>query len=103
MMADALEFDKIGWAYDFLDGLDLEDQILQIKNLCENNGVWAIPEKDCRYSPVLYEISLFGVSAIADDVAHLPKNWLKAARNTLLGCPQIQDAIKCALIEHRPR
>lgn len=77
---------------DQLEGRSPEAQLSELKALCIAHGTWTIPEIGPegvkRYSPVLYEISLFGVSAISDDIEGLPRNWLRAARATLTGLPE---------------
>ena len=64
-----------------------EAQLTAFKNLCENNGVWMIPETPPtgtkEYRPVLFEASLFGIHATATEADDLPRNWMRAARNTL--------------------
>lgn len=77
---------------DLIEGITPDAQLLQLKTLCFNNGgIWGIPEKEPegtkRYVPVLYEISLFGVWAAAEDTAALPRNWIKAARAIITGAP----------------
>ncbi len=81
----ALDIHRIQGALDLLDDISIEGQLLQLKNLCENNGVWSIPENPNDYNPVLFEISLFGVSASAADIEELPTNWKRAANNILSG------------------
>ena len=45
-----------------LTGIEPDKQLLQLKNLCQNNnGTWAVPERPEDYKPALYEVSLLGV------------------------------------------
>ena len=80
-----LDIPRIEAALDALTRCTPDARLLALKNLCENNGTWTVPERPGTYSPVLYEISLFGVTAIADDIERLPHNWRLAARNILNG------------------
>ena len=86
-MAQHLDFRRIAEVLALLEGCSPDAQLLHLKNLCENNGVWTVPEDQSRYSPVLYEVSLFGVPAISNDIERLPDNWQRAARNILRGLP----------------
>ncbi|WP_299686726.1 hypothetical protein [uncultured Tateyamaria sp.] len=74
---------RIRATVDLVESIAPEDRLLHMKNLCVNNGIWTVPEDPKKYAPVLFEIGLFGVSAISGDVAQLPRNWLFAARNVL--------------------
>lgn len=72
-------------ALDLLAQVAHDARFLQLKNLTLNNGgVWGVPERPADFSPALFEVQLFGVSAFADDPALLPDNWMRAARNTLV-------------------
>jgi hypothetical protein len=86
-MTPHLDFPRIAEALALLESCSADAQLLHLKNLCENNGVWTVPQDHNRYSPVLYEVSLFGVPAISDDIERLPDNWMRAARNILRGLP----------------
>ena len=86
-MMPYLDIDRIAATRDALLSCSPQNRLLALQNLCENNGVWTIPQDSSRYSPVLYEISLFGVAAIADDVQRLPDNWLRACANILQEFP----------------
>lgn len=66
-------------------------RLVQLKNLCVNNGTWAIPEQPGEYHPVLYEIQLFGVSASVMDPADLPRVWMKAATNLISALERAGD------------
>lgn len=90
-MQTNLDFDRIQAALDCLTNCSSDAQLLALKNLCENNGIWTIPQDHSHYSPVLYEVSLFGIPAMSDDVERLPDNWMRAARNILRGPPS-EDA-----------
>lgn len=73
-----------------------EAQMLQMKNMCNNNdGIWAIPENPKDYQPVLYEMSLFGVPAIANDPNDLPNNWRRAAQNILEALAETPQVFEC--------
>lgn len=83
-----IDTQRIGAVLELLGRIEADTRLLQLKNLCINNdGIWAVPENPKDYSPVLYEIQLFGVPAIAGDPAELPKNWCYAARNMLKAMP----------------
>ncbi|WP_147112161.1 hypothetical protein [Tateyamaria sp. syn59] len=86
-MTSSLNIPRIEFALTFLSDCNPDHRLLALQNLCENNGVWTIPQDRSRYSPVLYEVSLFGVAAISDDIQHLPDNWQRAARNILRSLP----------------
>ncbi len=90
-MTHHLDIPRIKGALALLGGCSQEGRLLALQNLCENNGVWTIPQDHSRYSPVLYEISLFGIPATADDIERLPDNWQRAARNILSRLPE-EDA-----------
>jgi hypothetical protein len=75
--------ERLQAALSLLSDCSDDAQLLQLKNLCTNNGVWCIPENPDDYQPVIYEVTLFGVSAMADDITRLPQNWLRAAQNIL--------------------
>lgn len=61
-----------------------EAQLLALKNLILNNGgIWNVPENPSDYCPVLFEVCLFEVSAMATEANELPANWIRAALNTL--------------------
>jgi hypothetical protein len=76
---------RINAALTLLRNVSTEAQLLHLKNLCINNGTWTIPENHADYSPVLYEVTLFGVHAISDVIETLPNNWMRAADNILNG------------------
>ncbi|MCE8006428.1 hypothetical protein [Aestuariivita sp.] len=78
-----MDIDRIRTTVEWLEAMSTDTQFLQIKNLCQNNGVWTVPDDPRQYNPVLFEISLWQVSCFADDAKDLPKNWLKAALNIL--------------------
>lgn len=83
-----IDIQRISAALELLCQISADTRLLQLKNLCINNaGIWAVPENPKDYSPVLYEIQLFGVPAIAGDPAELPHNWCKAARSMLEAMP----------------
>lgn len=86
-MTHDVDIPRIQAALSLLSDVSPEARLLQLENLCVNNGTWSIPKNHSDYSPVLYEISLFGVPAIADDIERLPDNWMRAARNILRGLP----------------
>ncbi len=91
-MTPHLDFARIQIALTLLGDCGPDAQVLQLKNLCENNGTWPIHDDGSRYKPVLYEISLFGVPALADDIAELPRNWTRAARNILTALSEVNAA-----------
>ena len=45
----------------------------------EEGGIWAVPEARAIPQPVLYEVSLFGIAALALDPQDLPRNWCRVA------------------------
>ncbi|MGC0224945.1 hypothetical protein [Pseudooceanicola nitratireducens] len=72
---------RMASAADLLAGTSQDAQLLQLRNLVINNGgIWTVP--DCPTPPraVLFEVALFGVSAVATSPAELPQNWCRAAR-----------------------
>ncbi|WP_136440352.1 hypothetical protein [Pacificoceanicola onchidii] len=83
-----LDIPRIQAASELLSQISPDAQLIQLQNLCENNGIWTVPDDHSRYSPVLFEVSLFGVPAIADTAEDLPRNWLRAAGNILKDQPQ---------------
>jgi len=80
-----------------LDDISPDARLIHLENLCVNNGTWPFPPNHSAYRPVLYEISLFGVSAVADDIDALPRNWQRAARNILQSLLGKSPAGQCAL------
>ncbi|MDD9738457.1 hypothetical protein PVW47_01545 [Marinovum sp. SP66] len=78
---------RLSGTLDLLERIAPENRLSQFASLCRDNGLWSIPEPAPAgtkgYTPVLFEVSLFGVFAAARDVAELVPNWIRAARNTL--------------------
>lgn len=58
-------------------------RLIELKNLCINNGgIWTLPQPP--YPPrATYEVSVLGIAAMAEDPELLPPNWLRAARAIL--------------------
>ena len=83
MTARIYDFTAIRFAVETIERMSPDSRLLALKNLTENNGIWTIPERSDCYVPVLFEISLYGVTAIADDPDRLAPNWLKAANAIL--------------------
>lgn len=86
----AVCFPMLAATIDRLEGRPPAAQLQVLEALCvEHGGTWSIPQPAPqgarRYAPVLYEMSLFGVAAMADDIEALPRNWMKAARSLLIG------------------
>jgi hypothetical protein len=86
-LAPPLDTARITAAVELLEQVSPEARYLQLRNLCVNNGLWCVPEDPRDYRPVLFEVHLFGVTAIAPDPEELPANWLRAARNMLGTAP----------------
>lgn len=85
-MTALVDFPRLRDAHDLLSRVSAEARLIQLRNLVINNGgIWTVPDipGNSKRQPVLYEAGLFGVPAIAEDPADLPKNWLRAARNVL--------------------
>lgn len=83
---EALNPNHIASALDLMQRISPEARLLQLKNLAvNNNGIWTIPDDPSAYSPVLYEVSVFGVPAVVTDPADLPRCWMQSARNILDG------------------
>lgn len=82
-MTPQLEMNRIHDALEVLNSVSIDAQLCQLKSMCVAHGIWSVPEIPGEYSPVLYEIQLFGVPAIANDIEALPANWKRAARNIL--------------------
>ena len=78
-----INLSTIAQAVQRLEQFDRARQLSELKALCEQYGVWTIPLDGSNYSPVLYEISLFGVAALTDRIEQLPRNWIRAAKNIL--------------------
>ncbi len=91
-MTPHIDFPRVQAALALLSDVSPEARLLQLENLCVNNGMWTVPKNHSDYRPVLYEISLFGVFAAADDIEQLPANWQRAARNILRGLPEEDSA-----------
>lgn len=87
-MMPHLDRPRIKTALAVLSVISPEMQLLALKKMCQADGIWTIPEDGSRYNPVLYEISLHGVPAIANDPNDLARNWIRAARNVLKGQPE---------------
>ncbi|OWV40410.1 hypothetical protein [Mameliella alba] len=81
--APAINHKRIAATVELLDQVSPEARLLQLRNLCVNNGLWCAPEDARDYRPVLYEVQLFGVPALAETPEELPANWLRAARRIL--------------------
>jgi len=82
-MMPALNIPLIRDAHELLCMIEADSRLLHLKNLCENNGTWAVPEDPLQYRPVMYEVQLFGVAANAATAEALPTNWMRAAQNIL--------------------
>lgn len=91
-MTPYIDIPRVQAALSLLNDISPEARLLQLENLCVNNGTWSIPKNHSDYSPVLYEISLFGVPAVADEIDALPRNWQRAARNILQSLPSGEAA-----------
>jgi len=78
-----LDFIRLRAAIDMLENVDPGARFLLLKSLCLSNGVWTVPEDPGAYSPVWFEVGLFGVSAMADQKEQLAVNWCIAARRIL--------------------
>lgn len=96
-MSVPLQLAAIAYSVDMLERCAPEHRLTAFKNLCDNNGgVWTLPEPP--YPPrAIYDASLFGVSAMADDPELLAKNWIRAARAILLAChdaPHQESAVE---------
>ena len=74
---------RIAAAKEVLQIAGLKQRMNHLKVLCLAHGIWTVPENPDDYSPVWFEVSLFGVSAQAADPAQLPYNWCLAARRVL--------------------
>jgi len=82
--APNLDVALVFFALDLLPYITPDHRLLSLKNLVVNNGgIWAVPDNPADYQPVLYEISLGGIPAIAPNPEALPANWMRAANNTL--------------------
>ncbi|MGH1355341.1 MAG: hypothetical protein ACRBBS_09705 [Thalassovita sp.] len=79
----SLDFIRLRAAIDMLENVDSGARFLLLKSLCLANGVWTVPEDPDAYSPVWFEVGLFGVSAIAEQQDQLEVNWRIAARRIL--------------------
>lgn len=65
------------------------NQLLQLRNLCINNGgTWTVPEDPETYKPCFFEAQLFKIHAMARDPEDLPRNWMIAAQRELEGYQQ---------------
>ena len=78
-----LDIPLIKFALETLTNCSPDARLLTLKNLCQNNGIWTVPDDPDRYNPVLYEIEAVGVPATADQPEDLPRCWMKAASNIL--------------------
>ncbi|KHQ51229.1 hypothetical protein [Mameliella alba] len=87
--APAIDHNRIAAAIELLAQVSPEARLLQLRNLCVNNGLWCVPEDARDYAPVLFEVQLFGVPAVAETPGELPTNWLRAARRILEGAPAV--------------
>ncbi|MEO0485300.1 MAG: hypothetical protein AAF092_05255 [Pseudomonadota bacterium] len=84
---------KIHGALLLLEDCDPDIRLINLESLCINNdGTWCVPPRAEDYAPVLYEIQLFGVSAVSPDPAQLPVNWMRAAQAVLDGCRARSEA-----------
>lgn len=84
-MTQRIDTISIQSAIDTLQETDIDKRVAQLKRICEENGVWNIPDDPTNYCPAMYEVLLFGIPAIAMDVEALPRNWMRAAQNVLDG------------------
>lgn len=84
-MSVHIDFARIQSAVDLLGDIVPEDRLSALKNMTINNGGrWDFPD-ETRMAQIagFFEVQLFGVPAMADDYANLPKNWMTAANNML--------------------
>ncbi|CUH66854.1 hypothetical protein TG4357_02678 [Thalassovita gelatinovora] len=87
-IAIAIDMRRTQIALDLLNMCRPDARLLQLKNLVLNNGgTWPVPDAP-HDAPVLYEVGLFGVSAMADRPEDLARNWMRAAENILEGHPE---------------
>ncbi|WP_208348744.1 hypothetical protein [Pseudaestuariivita rosea] len=91
-MTAARDLRHLEAALDLMARTDPLERLQCLKALCVTYGLWTIPEPPTLYSPVIYEIQLFGVAAMASDIEALPRNWMRAARNVLDGLDEGQAA-----------
>lgn len=72
---------RLPGAADLLAATSPDAQLLQLRNLVINNGgIWTVPDGPAPRRPILFEVALFGVSAVATSPAELPQNWCRAVR-----------------------
>lgn len=66
-----------------------DSRLLHMRTLCiAHGGLWPIPEGLEKFPPVLFEVSLHGVTALAQTAENLPRNWIRAARAILSAVEQ---------------
>lgn len=84
-MTDRLDLNRIDLAVDTITRTSPAQRLAVLKSLIiKNGGRWDLPsERIGDYDPLIKSAEFFGVYAMAEDAAELPKNWLIAARNIL--------------------
>lgn len=91
-MTPHIDIPRVQEALYLLNKISAEAQLLHLKNLCVNNGTWSVPENHRDYSPVLHEITLFGVPAVTNEIEALPRCWMLAANNILTALTEDEAA-----------
>lgn len=95
-MIAEVDIPRVKGALGLLSDISPAAQLLQLKNMCDNNdGTWGIPPNAKSYQPALYEMSLFGVPAIATDPDELPANWRRAVTNILEALALEAQGLNC--------
>ena len=86
-MSTDLHIGRIRNAVELLELVQHSGRLSALKNLALNNGgTWDLPsDKPGVYDPLIKTVQVFGVFAMSEDIAELPKNWLSAATNILGG------------------
>ncbi|WP_171178621.1 hypothetical protein [Ruegeria sp. HKCCD8929] len=84
-MTERLDLNRIRLAVDTLANTSISGCLDKLKLLIiKHGGRGDLPsERIGEYNPLIKSAELFGVYAMAEDAAELPKNWLIAARNIL--------------------
>lgn len=80
---DGVDYVRAAAAVEVMTGADPAAQYLYLKTVCTSKGTWSVPEDLTAYMPVWFEVTLFGVSALAESAEDLPINWCRAARRVL--------------------
>ena len=89
-MTDQIDFTKLYTVVVLLERVSDDGKLAALKNVADSNmGRYDLPSAAAKngkpiYDPILKTIEVCGVHAMAEDIADLPMNWIRAATNILV-------------------